>query len=140
MRILLSLLFLFLLVTTVESNPYEYRVLRVIDGDTVEIEANYLPKELGNKIHLRILGVDTPEKGSKAHCVLESFKAENATLFTKVEIEKGKDIKIIIKKWDKYGGRIIGDVMIDGELLSKKLLDKGYALEYTGKGNKPNWC
>ena len=140
MRVLCFLLFLLGLVGRVESNTYDYKILRVIDGDTVEIQVNFLPKELGNSLKLRILGVDTPEKGSKAQCVLESFKAENATLFTKMELEKAKDVKVIIKKWDKYGGRLIGDILIDGELLSKKLIDKGYALEYTGKGKKPNWC
>lgn len=144
---LLMILFFLLYSNLVEANghisythEYNYKIKRVIDGDTLEIEIDFLPKELGNTLKLRVLGVDTPEKGNRSHCVLESFKAENATLFTKMEVEKAKDIKIIIRKWDKYGGRVLGDIRLDGELLSKKLIDKGYAIEYMGKGSKPNWC
>jgi endonuclease YncB( thermonuclease family) len=39
----------------------------------------------------------------------------------------------------KYGGRVLGDVIIDGEPLSKKLIASGYAIPYDG-GTKKSWC
>ena len=34
--------------------------------------------------------------------------------------------------WDKYGGRVLGDIIIDGQSLRKLLLDNGFAREYYG--------
>ncbi len=45
---------------------YDYKVTRVIDGDTVEFEAPFLPAPLKPVLSLRVLGVDTPEKGGRA--------------------------------------------------------------------------
>ena len=58
-------------------NYYDYRIRRVVDGDTVEIVVPYLPPELGHFLKLRIYGVDTPEKGFRAQCSIEGTKAEN---------------------------------------------------------------
>lgn len=122
------------------ANPYNFKITRIIDGDTVEIEVPFLPKELGNHLSIRILGVDTPEKGHRAKCELENTKAVSASLFTDNEVFDAKDIKIIIKSWDKYGGRILGDVILDGVPLSTKLIQKGFAVPYSGKGQKKDWC
>ena len=40
---------------------YDAVIKRVIDGDTVVIQAPYLPKPLKPEISVRIFGVDTPE-------------------------------------------------------------------------------
>lgn len=136
-----KLLFLLILLPTVAiANPYDYKVIRVIDGDTVQIEAPFLPKELGNHLSVRVLGVDTPEKGHRAKCELERNKADSASLFTTNEVRVAKEIKIIIKGWDKYGGRILGDLVLDGIPLSTKLIQKGFAVPYSGKGQKKDWC
>jgi len=138
-----KLLLLTLLLFPLESsyaNPYDFKVTRIIDGDTVEIEVSFLPKELGNHLSIRVLGVDTPEKGYRAKCELENTKAVAASLFTNNEVFDAKDIKITIKSWDKYGGRILGDVILDGVPLSTKLIQKGYAVPYSGKGQKKDWC
>lgn len=134
------LILLALLPTVAIANPYDFKVKRVIDGDTVEIDAPFLPKELGNHLSVRILGVDTPEKGFRAKCELENTKAVAASMFTDNEVRVAKEIKIIIKGWDKYGGRILGDLVLDGIPLSTKLIQKGFAVPYGGKGQKKDWC
>jgi len=134
------LILLALLPTVAIANPYDFKVKRVIDGDTVEIDAPFLPKELGNHLSVRVLGVDTPEKGHRAKCELERNKADSASLFTTNEVRVAKEIKIIIKGWDKYGGRILGDLVLDGIPLSTKLIQKGFAVPYSGKGQKKDWC
>lgn len=136
------LIFLVLLAFTTAAfaNPYDFKVKRVIDGDTVEIEAPFLPKELGDHLSIRVLGVDTPEKAFRAKCELENTKGVAATLFTDNEVHAAKDIKVILKGWDKYGGRVLGDVLLDGIPLSTKLIQKGYAVPYSGKGKKKDWC
>ena len=145
MRLFNSVIFtLTLLVSVVwfmaaRANPYDYPITRIIDGDTVEFKVDFLPKEFKPYLSLRILGVDTPEKIPRAQCMEENMKSLNAKLFTEQEISNATKKQIIINSWDKYGGRVLGDVILDGVLLSKKLIDKGYAVPYNG-GTKKSWC
>lgn len=124
-----------------KSVKHNYKIIRVVDGDTIEFEANFLPPPLKKTLKLRVDGVDTPEKGHLAKCDSERKKAENAKKFTEYHISKAKEINVIIKKWGKYGGRIVGDIEIDGQLLSNMLLYNNYSSVYKdGKGKKTNWC
>lgn len=126
--------------TPAYGNPYDWPVTRVIDGDTVEVSVDFLPEPLKPVLSIRILGVDTPEKGPRAKCHLEESLSLRAKLFTTQEISHGKKVQIFVKGWDKYGGRLLGDVIIDGKYLSKELIKNGYAKPYYGKGEKYLWC
>jgi micrococcal nuclease len=127
------------LITSVSAGKSNYKITRVIDGDTIEFRAEFLPAPLKPVLSLRIVGVDTPEKGSHSHCELEAGMAQEATDFTKSLVEKSSDQVIIIKGWDKYGGRVLGDVFLDGKSLRTSLLDKGFARPYFGN-KKQSWC
>jgi endonuclease YncB( thermonuclease family) len=35
--------------------------------------------------------------------------------------------------WDKYGGRVLGDVILNGQSLRQMLIVNGYAREYYGE-------
>lgn len=118
---------------------YDTKILRVIDGDTVAIEALYLPDPLKKELLVRIHGVDTPEKGFRAKCESEKVKGNQASAYTKSLINKSKDIKVTIIDWDKYGGRILGDIILDGVSLRQSLIAQGYAKEYYG-AKKSSWC
>jgi len=120
------------------SELYNWKVTRVVDGDTVEIIVDFLPKELGNNLYIRVWGVDTPEKGWRAKSEREAQLGLSATQFTKDLIKNSKDIKIQVIAWDKFGGRILGDLIIDGKSLRQQLLDNGYAREYYGT-KKEEW-
>jgi len=119
--------------------PHESKVVKVIDGDTIELKVNWLPPELGSKLLLRIEGVDTPEKGHRAKCVSESFRGDAATKFSQMKVSTAKSIEVKLKEWDKYGGRVLGDVIIDGKSLSAELISSGNARPYHGE-KKSNWC
>lgn len=136
--IIVSLIFASMILS-VSANEYNYRVIRVLDGDTVEIDAPFLPVELKQVLKLRIEGVDTPEKGSRAACESERIKADYATDFTKRVVGMSKKHSVLIQGWDKYGGRILGDVLLDGKSLKNMLIDSGYAKPYDG-GKKTSWC
>jgi len=118
---------------------YDYKITRVIDGDTVAFQANFLPAPLQPELSLRVYGVDTPEKGHRAECPSEAKKGQEASDFTKALVNNATTTKVVIMKWDKYGGRVIGDIILDGESLTKQLLEHGYAREYYGK-KKESWC
>lgn len=135
-RVFLSVLLLFPLFARAD---YEWKNPRVVDGDTVEFEVSWLPPELGNKIKVRVLGVDTPEKPPRAQCQQEADKALKATAFTKGLISNSKNVKVTLKSWDKYGGRVLGDVIIDNKSLRQQLISNNHAREYYGEA-KQSWC
>ena len=122
-----------------EGVTYDATILRVIDGDTVAFQAPYLPDPLKKELSIRVFGVDTPEKGFRAKCESEDAKGQAATKFTKESIAGAKKLQIVLMDWDKYGGRVLGDVLIDGQSLRNILISKGYAREYYGEA-KQSWC
>lgn len=123
----------------VNANPYDWKVVRAVDGDTLEVEAKWLPPELGKTIRIRIYGVDTPEKGGRAKCPNEATRGEAASAYSKSQVKNAKKVQITIKEWDKFGGRILGDALIDGKSLREMLIANGYAREYFGNAKK-SWC
>jgi endonuclease YncB( thermonuclease family) len=131
------LLTIILLLISSSAYAYEWQILRVIDGDTIEIKNECFPTEL--KLSVRVSGIDTPEKGSRAKCEREAKLAEKASKFTKQFIGKNKTATFRNIKWDKYGGRLLADVEINGKSLAGELVKNNYARLYDGK-KKGSWC
>jgi len=117
----------------------QYKIQRVIDGDTVEIAVGFLPDPLPPKLSIRVLGIDTPEKAPRAQCEAEAKKAAEASAFTKGKVATAQSVEIQIKSWDKYGGRVLGHVLLDGHSLSDMLIEAGLARPYKGEA-KISWC
>jgi endonuclease YncB( thermonuclease family) len=125
------------------SATYDAQILRVTDGDTVVIAAPFLPAPLKPELAIRVFGVDTPEKGHRAMCPSEAQRGEAASAFTKKAIEsaaatKGK-FQVTMYGWDKFGGRVLGDILINGQSLRAALIANGFAREYYGEA-KQSWC
>jgi len=118
---------------------YDAVIKRVIDGDTVVIQANYLPKPLKPEIAVRIYGVDTPEKGFRSKCKEEDERGHAASDFTNAAVKTSSKQQVSLLEWDKYGGRVLGDIILDGKSLRKMLIDQDMAREYFGDAKKP-WC
>ena len=118
---------------------YDAQITRVIDGDTVAFHAPFLPDPLKKELSIRVFGVDTPEKGHRAQCPSEAQRGEAATAFTKNAIAQATQRQIILMDWDKYGGRVLGDVILNGQSLRQLLIVNGYAREYYGEA-KTSWC
>lgn len=116
-----------------------YKVTRVIDGDTVEIAVGFLPEPLPPKLSVRILGVDTPEKAPRAKCEAEAEKAKQASAFTKAAVTNAREVEVQLEEWDKYGGRVLGHIILDGQSLSDMLIHVGLARPYQGEA-KSSWC
>ena len=116
---------------------YEYKctVLRVVDGDTVDVDIDLGFGVWLHKERVRIMGIDTPESrtsdkvekvfGLAAKERLISLLGENAILDTQVS-KKGEDMK------GKFG-RILGNFRtLAGEHCADILIEEGHAVEYTG--------
>ena len=112
---------------------YEYRcaVLRVVDGDTVDVDI-----DLGFGVWLRnervrIMGIDTPESrtadevekifGLAAKKRLGEILGETAILRTQ---KPGKS--------DEKFGRILGDFVIGDKTACSMLIEEGHAVPYFG--------
>src|SRR5210317_260538 len=143
MRVFLILLASFLAFTVsakeVKMVEYDWRVTKVVDGDTIKFEAPWVPDPIKKEMSVRIYGVDTPEKGWRGKCEKEKAAGAAATKFAKDLVKNAKSIKIAISSWDKFGGRVLGDVIIDGKSLRKELIANEHAREYYGE-KKQSWC
>jgi endonuclease YncB( thermonuclease family) len=122
-----------------EMVVYDFKLTRVVDGDTVEFAAPFLPAPLKPKLAVRVYGVDTPEKGHRAKCESEAKRGAAATEFTKKIITESKVARVALIEWDKFGGRVLGDIIVDGKSLRALLIQNGYAREYYGEA-KQSWC
>ena len=141
-KLLLTLLFVPLIAFAQKEKAgatYDVILTRVIDGDTVAFQANWLPEPLKKELSIRVFGVDTPEKGHRAKCPQEDARGQAATAFTKDMINKSQKRQVILMDWDKYGGRVLGDVLLDGKSLRVALITNGFAREYYGEA-KTSWC
>ena len=115
---------------------YEYKckIVKVIDGDTVDVDI-----DLGFGIWLynervRIMGIDTPESrtrnkvekkfGLAAKAKLKSLLGPNPVLQTTIS-KKGEDMK------GKFG-RVLGDFLVDGKQVTEIMCKTGHAVPYFG--------
>ena len=118
---------------------YDATIVRVSDGDTVVVEAKWIPAPIKPQIAVRIFGVDTPEKGGRAQCPAEDAKGQAASAFTKNLVAKATKIQYTLYDWDKFGGRVLGDMVLDGKSLREQLIANGFARAYFGEA-KQSWC
>jgi endonuclease YncB( thermonuclease family) len=118
---------------------YDAQILRVSDGDTIVIAAPFLPQPLKPELAVRIYGVDTPEKGHRGQCDSEKQRGEAASVFTKNLVQASQQRQVILYGWDKFGGRVLGDIILNGQSLRAQLIANGFAREYYGDA-KQSWC
>ena len=118
---------------------YVWPVTRVIDGDTVVVDASAnLPREL-SRLAVRLRGVDTPEKNWRAKCLSEEKAGRAAKAFTEMQVANAKRIVVRDPAWGKYGGRVIADLVLDEKSLADVLIAAGHGRAYDGKKRK-SWC
>lgn len=121
-KLFLTLIFLFIGLIDISAKTIEVKFSECVDGDT----AKFIYKK--EEITARFLAIDTPEtvhpnkeeepygkEASEYTC----NKIKNAEV---IELEYDEDSD----KLDKYNRHLVW-VFVDGELLQKKLVSKGYA-------------
>lgn len=143
MKKVLALLLLVPTLALAQKTPkgvtYDAQILRVSDGDTVVISAPFLPSPLKPELAVRIYGVDTPEKGHRAQCPAEDQRGQAASAFTKQAVASTQKHQVTLYSWDKFGGRVLGDIILNGTSLRSELIRNGFAREYYGDA-KQSWC
>lgn len=106
---------------------YEATVLRVVDGDTAELNID-LGFTISWKSTCRFYGINTPELKSKD--IAEKERAKLAKAATESHLPPGTKIKIVSRQLDKYGRPLV-DIYIGDMHLNQWLIDNKYAVFYT---------
>lgn len=119
---------------------YEYRceVLKVVDGDTVDVDIDLGFGVVLSNERVRIMGIDTPESrtsdrvedlfGEMAKARVKELLSGQIVLRTQVN-KNGEDMK------GKFG-RVLGDFVIEKNgkerMLTDILVEEGHAVAYFG--------
>jgi endonuclease YncB( thermonuclease family) len=93
--------------------------IEVLDGDTVVYRG----------IHMRFLGVDTPEIRNPEHGFYRDQPyGREAKNFTRMEIKQARRVTYRADGYDRYG-RLLVHFFVDGYPLSLKIVEAGYGYE-----------
>ena len=111
--------------------------VRNYDGDTITFNLPNLHPIIGNKIAIRVNGIDTPEIRGK--CDKEKYDAEQAKGMVEEFLKDAERIDLKNMERGKYF-RIVADVYADGENLAEALVDSGMAVRYDGGKKNARWC
>jgi endonuclease YncB( thermonuclease family) len=116
------------------SGPVAAEILRVIDGDTLLVEAQPWPQQK-MEVYVRIRGIDAPELKSKCGRLREAGLGAQRAL--EALTAQSRKIQLTHISGDKYFGRIVADVVLsDGRSAGGGLLLAGLVQTYDG-GRKP---
>ena len=121
------------------QNEYDVKVIKVVDGDTVDVDINLGFGVTLTDERVRIMGIDTPESrtsdrvedlfGEAAKARLKELMKHGGKLIT-TEDKHGEDMK------GKFG-RILGDFYVERyegkkERVTDILIEEGHAVAYFG--------
>ena len=114
---------------------YEYhcKIIKVIDGDTVDVDIDLGFDTWMNNQHIRVYGIDTPE--SRTRDLDEKARGLMATDHVRLLLEIGDVVTINTHK-DSGGkfGRILARITnVDGMDVATALLEKNLAVPYYGQ-------
>jgi endonuclease YncB( thermonuclease family) len=79
------------------------------------------------------------KKDLEVNATAEKARGEAASVFTKGLINASQQRQVILYGWDKFGGRVLGDIILNGQSLRAQLIANGFAREYYGDA-KQSWC
>lgn len=112
-------------------------VTSIYDGDTFRANIEGLHSLIGERIGIRVAGVDTPEMRGK--CKLEKDLARQAKQVTVEALRSAKVIELRNTKRGKYF-RIVADVYVDDKNLTDILISSGLGVAYEGLTKVKDWC
>ena len=111
---------IFAIVLLLSNQKEGYKVIRVVDGDTIIVEFGDVEERV------RLIGIDTPES-VHADEAKNTIEGKIASDFTKSKLEgKNVNLEFDIEERDQYG-RLLAYVWLDGKMFNRVLLEEGYA-------------
>ena len=102
----------------------QFKVTRVVDGDTIKISRD------GTTITVRLVGIDAPETSKKKNEPGQPFSRKSTKHLASLVLNK----YVTVKSYgtDRYG-RTLGVVFVDGVNVSLEMVKVGLAEVYRGK-------
>lgn len=114
------------------------KYIRNYDADTVTVTIPGVHPLIGDKISVRVLGIDTPEIKGKTTC--EKDKARTAQRLVESLLKNAKHIELQNVDRDKYF-RILADVIVDGKSIKDLMIKNNLAYTYDGGTKRMvDWC
>ena len=113
------------------------KVTSIYDGDTFRVNIDSYPIIIGQKMAIRVNGIDTPELRTK--CKKEKLLARKAKKLTVSTLRGAKTIELRNLQRGKYF-RIVADVYVDDKSLGDILIRNNLAVKYDGGTKVKNWC
>lgn len=110
-------------------------VTSIYDGDTIRVNIHAWPAVVGERVPVRLYGIDTPEMRDKRPRVYKL--ARRAKQFSVAQLRGAKRVELRKIRRDKYF-RLLAEVWVDNRNLSELLLKEGLAKPYLG-GKKLSW-
>lgn len=114
---------------------YTYRaeIVRVVDGDTVDINIDLGFGVWLNDERVRLAGVDTPE--SRTSDKVEKLFGKAAGRYVEERLPVGSMQTLVTKKYDSKGkfGRILGDFALGESSICEQLIESGNAVVYNAE-------
>jgi endonuclease YncB( thermonuclease family) len=123
---LLALTLLFVstsLALSASVHSAEYKVTRVIDGDTLVVQKGE------TKLTIRLVGIDAPETSKKKHEPGQPYSQQSTKHLAKLALNRPADVKSYGA--DRYG-RILGEVFVEGKNVNLEMVKAGLAEVYRG--------
>ncbi len=113
-------------------HEYKCTILRVVDGDTVDVDIDLGFGIWMHKERVRLLGIDTPE--SRTRDLEEKKFGLLSKQFVKDHYPVGSTATLRTHK-DKTGkfGRILGELVWKDTTINKIMVDESYAVLYNGQ-------
>lgn len=110
-------------------------VVSIYDGDTFTVNIPGWPGVIGERISVRVYGIDTPEMRDDRPKVRELARAAKQKVVQR--LREGKVIELRNLRRDKYF-RLLAEVWVDNRSLADELIKAGLAHPYDG-GTKSAW-
>ncbi len=107
------------------------------DGDTCTFTIPGLPEVFGQRIGVRLAGIDTAEMRSK--CDRERTLAIQARDLVRNMLSRASQITLRDVSRGKYF-RLVAQIEADGVNVSQRLLERGLAVPYDGGTKTHKWC
>ena len=113
----------------------KFDIVSVYDGDTITVTIPDWPPIVGQRMPVRLYGIDAPEihgSGPEEHKM-----AEKARLFLQKKISHASDLELLNVRRDKYF-RLLAELYVDHKNVSELMLSQKLVKPYQG-GTKEPW-
>ena len=102
----------------------QFKCTRVTDGDTITVVTD------GQKVTIRLVGIDAPEKSRGKHQIGQPFSQTSTKHLASLVLNKPVDM--VSYGTDRYG-RTLGVVYVEGKNVNLEMIRTGFAEVYRGE-------